>query len=196
MNAQKINLFSCQVLRFYARCFSYPYAELQYELQHLFRVMENMEISLEEGEHLEAVLNIVNQYQAQEIKNIREDFVQIFTPGSSEKPYCPLWAGEFLARMKKIYDPEPLLDLFVENGISVEIGEPFDSIINYLEYLSLLFEQYLNHEIDVQPIDKFINLHVLTWVPHFCNQVSKISNLDLYRETAVGLRNYLHWLIT
>jgi TorA maturation chaperone TorD len=195
MNAQKITPLSSLVVRFYARCFSYPYAELQYELQYLFRVMENSEVSLEESGHLETILNIINLYQGQEIKIVRADFVQTFTQISPDRPYCPLWAGDFLARINKAYDPEPLLDLFLESGLSVEAGEPFDSIINYLEYLSLLFDQYLGQEIDSESIDQFIKSHVINWIPHFCNQVIKISNLDLYKEVASGLSKYLQWIM-
>ena len=194
MNAQKITPLSPLLLRFYVRCFSYPYAELQYELQHLFRVMENTDILPEESEQLEIILNIINQYQGQDIKFLREDFVLTFTNAYPDQPYCPLLASDFLSRLNITYDPEPLLDLFMESGLSVSADESFDTIINYLEYLSLLFEQYLAQEIDLITVKEFANLHILNWIPYFCNQVEQVSNLALYKEVAIGLKQFLQGL--
>ena len=61
-------------LRFYARCFFYPYEEMGYELQHHFRQIEKGAINEEEVSHLEQILNIVNQYQGEDIKFLRENY--------------------------------------------------------------------------------------------------------------------------
>ncbi len=196
MDEYKITSLSPLFLRFYARCFAYPYAEQQYELQHLFRVMENETISDEEAEHLEVVLSIINQYQGQEIKILREDFVLTFTGTYSDQNYCPMLASEFSTRNKIQCDPESLLELFVENGLSVAADESFDSIINYLEYLSLLYEQFLAGEIASAALEEFISGHVLNWIPLFCQQVQQQSNLEFYKEVATGLRLFILWLIS
>jgi TorA maturation chaperone TorD len=193
MNGNKITALSPLFLRFYARCLAYPYAEQQYELQHLFRVMENEPISDEETDHLEAILSILNQYQGQEIKILREDFVSIFTNTSAERSYCPLLAGEFTTRYKIPYDSEPLLESFLENGLSVEADESFDSVINYLEYLSILYEQFTAGEIDLAILEEFVKEHVLNWIPLFCQQVQQQSNLEFYQEAAAGLHFLLLW---
>ncbi len=194
MDENKITSLSPLFMRFYARCLAYPYAEQQYELQHLFRVMENEPISAEESEHLEAILSIINQYQGQEIKILREDFVMTFTKTYSGQSYCPLLAGEFTSSHKIPYDSEPVLELFLENGLSVEADESFDSIINYLEYLSMLYEQFLAREIDLAALEEFVNGHVLNWIPLFCQQVQQQSNLEFYKEAAAGLHLLLLWL--
>ena len=194
MDENKITPLSPLFMRFYARCLAYPYAEQQYELQHLFRVMETEPVSEEESEHLEAILSIINQYQGQEIKILREDYVMIFTGTQAEPGYCPLLAAEFTSRYNIPYDSGPLLELFLENGLAVEADESFDSIINYLEYLSMLYEQFATGEIDLATLEEFINEHVLNWIPLFCQQLQQQSNLEFYRETAAGLRQLLLWL--
>ena len=196
MDAQKVTFLTLLILRFYARCFVYPYSEQQYELQHIFREMENEPVSDEEAEHLEVILSIINQYQGQDIKNIREDFVLTFTDVYSNQSYCPLLAGDFSTRFKIDYDPQPLLDLFLENGLTVTADESFDSIINYLDYLSLLYEQFLGGEIEFLVIEEFVNGHVLNWIPLLCQQAAQFSNLALYKEAAQGLRQFLLWLCT
>jgi TorA maturation chaperone TorD len=194
MDENKITPLSPLFMRFYARCLAYPYAEQQYELQHLFRVMENESVSAEETEHLEMILSIINQYQGQEIKILREDFVSTFTNIYAGQSYCPLLAGEFTSLYKIPYDSEPLLDLFLENGLSVEADESFDSIINYLEYLSMLYEQFTAREIDLASLEEFVNGHVLNWIPLFCQQVQQQAGLEFYKEATAGLRLLLLWL--
>jgi TorA maturation chaperone TorD len=194
MDEQKITTLSPLLLRFYARCLSFPYSEQQYELQHLFREMENEPVSDEESEHLATILSIINQYQGQDIKILREDFVLTFTNTYAQQSYCPLLASDFAARFKISYNPESLLDLFVENGLVVTADEPFDSVINYLDYLSLLYEQFLTREIEFSAIEEFVNRHILNWIPLFCQQAERISNLVLYKEVALGLRQFLLWL--
>jgi TorA maturation chaperone TorD len=194
MDESKITSLTPLFLRFYARCFVYPYAEQQYELQHLFRVMENEPVSDEETEHLETILSIINQYQGQEIKILREDFVATFTNTYSEQNFCSLLAGDFTSRHNIQYDPESLLDLYLENGLTVEADESFDSIINYLEYLSMSYEQFLAGEIDLVNLDEFVSGHILNWIPLFCLQVQQQSNLEFYKEAATGLRFLLLWL--
>ena len=42
-----------------------------YELQHLFREIERGEINADEYPHLEQVLNVINHYQGEDIKELR-----------------------------------------------------------------------------------------------------------------------------
>jgi TorA maturation chaperone TorD len=193
MDEKKITTLSPLFLRFYARCFAYPYSEQQYELQHLFREMENEPVSDEESEHLEIILSIINEYQGQDIKVLREDFVITFTNTLSNQTPCPLLASEFIALFHLHYDPDSVQELFYENGITTEGEESFDSIINYLDYLSLLYDQFLSTEIESVVIEEFVNRHVLNWIPLFCQQVEKRSSLTLYKEVAQGLRLFLLW---
>jgi TorA maturation chaperone TorD len=193
VDENKITPLSPLILRFYARCFTYPYAEQQYELQHLFRKMENALLIDEETEHLEAILSVINQYQGQEIKVLREDFVTTFTGNYNEQYYCPLSAGDFTALNQIKYDSEPALDLFLEDGLLVETDESSDSIINYLEYLSMLCEQFRAGETALATLEEFLNLHIMNWTPSFCQQVMQKSNLEFYREAAAGLRQLLLW---
>jgi TorA maturation chaperone TorD len=194
MNADTITPFTPVLLRFYARCFSFPYAEQQYELHHLFRTMEKESVSLDDNEHLEMVLNIINHYQGQEIKILREDYISTFTNTYSAHDYCPLIATDFVALVKISYDAEPLQDEFAENGIAPDADEPYDSIINYLEYFSLLCEQYLAADIEIDIVREFLIKHVLNWIPVFCRRVEKLSTTGFYRDTAAGLRHFLLWL--
>ena len=127
-------------LRFYARCFLYPYDEMGYELQHLFRQLEQGEINENEVPHLEQVLNIINSYQGEEIKILRENYVSLFAQWEGHKPDCPLLASDFMQGFGKTYDSSPFIEDLLDSGIPVNPEEEMDSIVNHLEYLSVLCE--------------------------------------------------------
>jgi TorA maturation chaperone TorD len=177
-------------LRFYARCFLYPYDEMGYELQHHFRQMEKGEISEEEVPHLEQVLNIINQYQGEDIKSLRENYVTLFTQWEGHQPDCPLLASDFMRGLDRSYDPGPFTNELLDSGIPVDPEEELDSIINYLEYFSVLCEDDLEPGSTMDFAD-FQSKHIYSWIPLFCDVLYQASHISFYIELATGLKDYL-----
>lgn len=195
MNRQNLTHLAPHILRFYAKCFIYPYEEMNYELQHLFRMIERMNICDDELTHVDQILIIINSYQGEEIKIIRGDYAILFSHLPDKVPLCPMVASEFLANFAKHYDLDIIDDLLLNSGIPINPDEPLDSIINYLEYLSLLCEEiYLDGIIEID-FDKFMHQHILNWIPLFCDILYKATSLNFYREVSTGLKNYLLFLI-
>jgi len=177
-------------LRFYARCFVYPYEEMGYELQHHFRQLERSEILEEEVPHLEQVLNIINSYQGEKIKVLRENFVSLFTQWEDHQPECPLLASNFLKGLGKVYDSGPFIDDLLDSGIPVNQEEEMDSVVNHLEYLSVLCEGDLE-PVSTLDITDFQNKYIYSWVPLFCDVLYQASQVSFYKEVATGLKDYL-----
>ena len=177
-------------LRFYARSFLYPYEEMGYELQHHFRQLERGEITEEEVPHLEHVLNIINHYQGEEIKILRENYVSLFTRWEGHQPECPLLASDFMEGFGKSYDPGPFIDNLLDSGIPVNPEESMDSIANYLEYLSVLCEGD-QESISTLDFSDFQKKHIYSWIPLFCDVLYRASQISFYKEVATGLKNYL-----
>ena len=161
-----------------------------YELLHFFRQLEVGNTTGEEYAHLEQILNIINHYQGEEIRDLRENYVILFSQWEGGKPLCPLIASDFMHSLGQKYDPESFLDVLLDSGIPVNPDESLDSIINYLEYFSLLCET----RSDLTNSDElavFQEKHILSWMPLFCDVLLKASNISFYREVAFGLKNYL-----
>ena len=177
-------------LRFYARCFLYPYEEMGYELQHNFRQLERGEIIEEEIPHLEQVLNIINNYQGEEIKILRENYVSLFTQWEGHQPDCPLLASDFMQGFGKSYDSGPFIDDLLDSGIPVNQEEEMDSIVNHLEYLSVLCEGDLE-PVSTLDIADFLNKQINSWIPLFCDVLYQAGQINFYKEVATGLKNYL-----
>ena len=118
MNQKKITNSTSTLCKFYARCFSFPYDEMNYELHHLFRMIEKNNTSNDEYENIEQILSIINQYQGEDIKDIREDFVLIFSGDENNHPLCSLLASEFLQTYGKHYDPFVFSELLILRHVS------------------------------------------------------------------------------
>ena len=180
-------------LRFFARCFLYPYDELGYELQYMFRQLEREEIAEEDIPHLEQVLNIINHYQGEELKLLRENYVLLFTQWEDQPPQCPLLASAFIKGLGRSYNPDSFTENLLSSGIPVDSEEELDSIINYLEYLSLLYEEDLE-SLSNDDIKDFQHNHINSWIPYFCDVLYQASQLSFYKEVANGLKSYLLYL--
>lgn len=177
------------LLRFYARCFLFPYEEMGYELQHMFRQLEREEFPEEDYQHLEQVLNVVNNYQGEDLKSLRDHYLHLFGNVEGDQPACPYFAGKFTRSLHIRYNSDVFLDRLMDSDLPVDPEEPLDSIIHYLEYLALLYE--FSTETNIEELYKFNNQHILSWIPAFCERLLRTSQISFYREVAFGLSEFL-----
>ena len=177
-------------LRFYARCFNFPYEEMGYELQYLLRQIEREELEGDDFSHLEQVLNIVNHYQGEEIKDLRDNFVALFSLWENTQPVCPMIASDFMEAIKRDYNADEFVDRLLESGLSVNPEDALDSIVNYLDYFAWLFEQPVDGEHN-QELIWFYENHVLAWIPLFCELLFDSGNISFYKEVALGLKEFV-----
>jgi len=187
-----LNIFSpatALFIRFYARCFNFPYEEMGYELQHMFRQLEREQLTEEDFSYLEQVLNVVNSYQGEELKNLRDTYLYLFGHVQGDKPACPYFASELSKILNLRYNADPFLDRLMDSDLLLDADEPLDSIINYLEYLSLLYESA--DEKDIINFKKFNDQHIFSWIPAFCDRLFRSSQISFYREVALGLGEFI-----
>jgi TorA maturation chaperone TorD len=177
-------------LRFYARCFIYPYEEMGYELQHLFREIERGEIDADEYPHLEQVLNVINHYQGEDLKDIRDNYVALFSEWEGGQSSCSLLASHFIKSLGINYDPETFIDLLIDSDIPIDPEDSMDSIVNYLEYFSILCDDQ-DESPEENSHTNFYSNHIMVWVPHFCDRLFRASNVSFYKEVAMGLNEFL-----
>lgn len=195
MDINKITTSTPLILRFYARCLLFPYEEMNYELHHLFRTLESSANEEDEYDYVEQILNVINQYQGEEINSLRSDYAMLFSYRQDSKPLCPMVAGDFLAGFAKHYDSDELIERLLNSELMLDHEEPLDSVINYLEYFSLICDNLLLGEENSIEIENFYEEHILNWIPNFCDVLYKACNVSFYRELAVGLKEYLFFLI-
>jgi len=184
--------FSFNLLLFYAKCFTYPYEEMVYELHHLYRVLEQSVSNDEEYTFTNQILDVINGFQGIDFKELRDEYVQLFSNLGEQKSLCPLIASDFLLRNAKHIEVDSLFDIFTDAGLPFDESEPPDSIINILEYLSIIINPDAGFS-DAE-IDLFYQDFVMSWIPGFCDTLNKASGIGFYRDVAVNLKDYLFWL--
>jgi len=192
MDMNKKTPFSFNLLLFYAKCFTYPYEEMVYELHHLYRVLEQRISNDEEYTFSNQILDIINGFQGIDFKELREEYVQLFSNFGEQKSLCPLIASDFLLRNAKHIEVDSLFDMFADAGLPFDESEPPDSIINILEYLSIIINP--DDSFSEAEIDLFYQDYIKSWIPDFCDTLNKAAGIGFYRDVASNLKDYLLWL--
>lgn len=192
MDINKITSSSSNLLQFYAKCFVYPYDEMFYELHHMFRILEQNINSDEEFTFTNQILEIVNGFQGIEFNDFREEYIQLFTNFGNQEPLCPLIASDFLIRNARHIETESLYELFHECGLPFDEDEPTDSLINILEYFSIIINP--EESFSEADIEYFYDNYIINWIPAFCDTLQNASGFSYYKDIAINLKEYLIWL--
>jgi TorA maturation chaperone TorD len=190
MRAFKINPATALFLRFYARCFTFPYEEMGYELQYLFRQIELLEIEEDDQAYLEQILNVINHYQGEDLNDLRASFVSLFTQWENGNITCPILASQFTKSHHIKYNSDVFVDLLIDSDIPADTEDSMDSIVNYLEYFSVICDPQIKAPAEKKVLHFYKN-HILTWIPQFCDLLFRYSNISFYKEVAIGLSEYL-----
>jgi TorA maturation chaperone TorD len=191
MNTNLISPVTVNLFKFYTQCFAFPYEEMNYELQNLYRLLENEISSDDEVFMSDQVLSIINQYQGEDLVNLRMEYVAIFTAQESGTIICPIIASDFCRFASKSYDSTEAEEQIVDSGIPINPDEPIDSILNYLQYLSFACDEFIISDIDENILVSFYRTHIMYWVPLFCDLLYSSAGLAFYKELAVGLKETL-----
>jgi TorA maturation chaperone TorD len=194
MNIDIITPATALIFKFYTQCFAFPYEEMNYELQNLFRVLENEDLVEEELILADQALTIINLYQGEEISGLRSEYVTLFTSSESENIICPIVASDFCKLATKRYDSFEAEEYIYESSVPINTDEPVDSIVNYLQYLSYACDEYFIGILDPKTLNSFFENHIVCWIPLFCDHLYRVSNLSFYKEVAIGLKESLLFL--
>jgi putative dimethyl sulfoxide reductase chaperone len=115
---------------------------------------------------------------------IRRDFDLLFPYPEGKLP--PI--ESFFLTLENTSSAEEVAGFYAGAGLTID--EEFDLIPDHL-YLELLFMSYLieTNRYDLQK--KFLEEHLMNWVPHYCDELVKQSKTAFYREVAEITRDFL-----
>ena len=85
---------------------------------------------------------------------------------------------------------ELFIDDLLDSGIPVNQEEEMDSIVNHLEYFSVLCEDDLE-PVSTMDITEFQTKYIYSWIPLFCDVLYQASQVSFYKDVATGLKDYL-----
>jgi TorA maturation chaperone TorD len=115
---------------------------------------------------------------------IRRDFDRLFPYPEGKLP--PI--ESFFLTLENTSSAEEVAGFYASAGLTIE--EEFELIPDHL-YLELLFMSYLieTNRYDLQ--EKFLEEHLMNWVPNYCDELIKQSKTAFYREIAEITRDFL-----
>ena len=191
MSVKQKSDFNAIVLHFFARCFLFPYEEMTYELRDLFRQIELLVDAYQNQLTSQDILIVLNAFQGEDIQDLRADYVFLFSNRDQSDPVCPMLAGEFCTRFAISYDSGAFIDILYDDEFIPWEEESIDSVVNYLEYWASLCEPGKTELPSPVNLDKFLENHISSWIPHFCQILSKSANISFYRELGAALKQYI-----
>lgn len=165
-------------LQFYARALTYPYDELTYEFQHLFREMEKLVESDADNTIANRVLDVLNFYQGEEMMTLQSEFVRMFTPREGDAAPIPL----FLADLDQAVPIEELLAELETEGLNAETEEDPELVLFVLEYFAGMLS-YANDE----HIVFFYSTYLKNALERLAGDVYNFGNINFYKELGKGL---------
>ncbi len=184
MNYNKFNRAGLSAaFSFYARALTYPYDEMRHELQHQFREVEKNIENEYDNTVASRILDVLNTYQGEEMKELQTEYTRLFTPRKEQEPLIPLRLSDWL----KSEHWDDLHEHLFEAGVGVYSNEHPDFISHILEY----FASILPYE-DEESIRTFFDRYLKEPVPKLCERIYKNSNVNFYKEYAKGLHDLIH----
>lgn len=165
-------------LQFYARALTYPYDELTYEFQHLFREMEKLVDTDGDNTLANHVLDVLNFYQGEEMMTLQSEFVRMFTPREGESALVPL----LLAELDQTVPIDKLLDELDNEGIKAEAEEDPELVQFVMEYFAGILDYA-----DDEYIERFYTSYLKNALEQLAKSVYKFGNINFYKEMGKGL---------
>lgn len=168
------NTFYSYIFRFYSKSLTFPYNELGWELQHLFRQMEVLYQNDLEEQLAGHALEVLNYFQGEEMITLQGEFSRMFSHVEGEEPLIAIHFTSY----GNPGDADMILDHLFESTFDVSYDEAPESIINLLDYYSYLAET----DDILEKLAEFVSV-----IKDFSQKLYDGSNINFYKELAKGL---------
>ena len=147
------------------------------ERSEAYRILADLYSEPPQEEQLDAIKDDLELNSKESVDEIGTDFYSLFVyPGGKVPPLESL----FLSRAN-IPPVSPVTGFYA--GADLTIEEEFETMPDHIS-LEFLFMSYL---IDIKNIDlqsKFLEEHLMNWVPYYCEEVKREAQTLFYKEIA------------
>lgn len=165
-------------MRFYARALMYPYDEMTYELQNMYRDMEKCISSDADNTLAAKALDVINFYQGEDMITLQSEFVRLFTPRDEQAPFIPL-------HIQDLNPQVPLDDLLIEleeNPLITEVEDEPELVPYIMEHFSSMLEYAEDEQIEL-----FYDTYLKIALKKLAQDVFDGTTLNFYKEYGKGL---------
>lgn len=171
-------------LQFYSRTLKYPYDELSYEFRNILREIEKNINTHFDNTLAASILDVINFYQGEDMKDLQAEFTRLFTPVEGDEPFLSLQLLDLNPRL----DSVDLFDRIYESALFLENEDMPDSLPFILDYFSTLIVD------DLEDAEIFFEKYLTALLPQWNEVLFKGSNLNFYKEVAKGLNELVYLL--
>jgi putative dimethyl sulfoxide reductase chaperone len=160
----------------------YDYSNI--ERAEAYRILADFFLKAPGEEMLSTIKDDFELESEETVDEIGRDFDRLFPYPEGKLP--PI--ESFFLTLENTSSAEEVAGFYASAGLTIE--EEFDLIPDHL-YLELLFMSYLieANKYDLQK--KFLEGHLMNWVPYYCDELLKESKTVFYREIAEITRDFL-----
>lgn len=184
MNTDFTNTAVSLALHFYSRTLKYPFDELTYEFQHILREIEKNINTDFDNTVAASVLDVINLYQGEEMRDLQAEFTRLFTPVEDEPPLISLQLLDINPKL----DTVDLFDRIYESPLFMENEDQPDSLPFILDYFSTLIND------DIDEAELFFEKYLTQILPQLNERIFNGCNLSFYKEVAKGLNEMVYLL--
>jgi TorA maturation chaperone TorD len=160
----------------------YDYSNI--ERAEAYRILADFFLKAPEEDMLSTIKEDFELESEETADEIRRDFDRLFSYPEGKLP--PI--ESFFLTLEDASSAEEVAGFYAGAGLTIE--EAFELIPDHL-YLELLFMSYLieNNRYELQK--KFLQEHLMNWVPSYCDELVKEAKTVFYREIAEITRDFI-----
>jgi len=160
----------------------YDYSNI--ERAEAYRILAEFFLKTPEEDMLRTIKDDFGLESEETAEEISRDFDRLFSYPEGKLP--PI--ESFFLTLESTASANEVAGFYAGAGITID--EEFELIPDHL-YLELLFMSYLieTNKYDLQK--KFLEEHLMNWVPYYCDELASQAKTVFYREVAEITRDFL-----
>jgi len=160
----------------------YDYSNL--ERAEAYKLLADFFLNAPEEDMLRSIKEDFELESEETADEIRRDFDRLFPYPEGKLP--PI--ESFFLTLENTSHADEVSAYYASAGLTID--EEFELIPDHL-YLEFLFMSYLieTNRYDLQK--KFLDEHLMNWIPHYCDELIRQAKTVYYREIAEITRDFL-----
>ncbi len=160
----------------------YDYSNI--ERAETYRVLADFFLEAPDDDMLRAIKEDFDLESEETAVEISDDFTRLFSYPEGKLP--PI--ESFFLTLETTSSADEVAGFYAGSGLAIDAA--FELIPDHL-YLEFLFMSYLveNNRYELQI--KFLEEHLMNWIPYYCDELAKEAKTLFYREIAEITRDFL-----
>lgn len=160
-----------------------PYSDWLTDRAESYKILAQFFLDPPDEEAFNAIRQDFRLEAADSLEQISEDFDLLFSAAQGA-----LQPVESLFAQGNNIDYTDVNEFYVSAGLVID--DSYETVPDHL-YLELIFMSYLIENNKTEMEKKFLEQHLMNWVPYYCDQIVEEAKTAFYREIGAILKDFL-----